>query len=392
MSSASRPGHSSNGGPPGSGLSAASAAAETVLVTGFPSYVAKRMVRKVVAADASVRVVMLARDKFQAAAHEFIAGLPPELGARVEIALGDICDMDLGLAGADYRTLVDRVTAIHHLAAIYHHGVPRDQTRRVNVEGTKNVLEMAGDCGKLTRLCHYSTASVSGDRKGVITEDELDENQGFHNAYEETKFLAERLVRGRLGKLPITIFRPGIIVGDSQSGEIDKFDGPYYLMVLIVTSPLDVHLPLPGKGSAPLSVVPVDFVVDAAHALWRSPEAAGKTYHLTDPAPLAARTIYEVIAARAHKKAPRGSIPSGIARALLRTPGLAKMARAPLAFLDAFNHMAFYNCRNTLEDLRATGIYCPSFERYVDNLIGYVREVHAQRKQKLDAEVFDPFD
>ena len=100
----------------------------------------------------------------------------------------------------------------------------------------------------------------------------------------------------------------------------------------------------------------------------------------------------EVIAARAHKKAPRGSIPSGIARALLRTPGLAKMARAPLAFLDAFNHMAFYNCRNTLEDLRATGIHCPSFDRYVDNLIGYVREVHAQRKQKLDAEVFDPFD
>ena len=365
---------------------------ETVLVTGFPSYVAKRMIRKVAEADADARVIMLARDKFAQAAGDFIRALPPAVAARVEIALGDICDMDLGLSGADYRKLTDRVTSVHHLAAIYHHGVPRDQTQRVNVEGTKNVLELAGDCGRLRRLCHYSTATVSGDRKGVIMEDELDEGQGFHNAYEETKFLAERLVRTRLGKLPITIFRPGTIVGDSQSGEIDKFDGPYYLMVLIVTSPLDVALPLPGKGSAPLNVAPVDFVVDAAHTLWRAPGAVGRTYHLTDPAPLAARAIYEVVAARAHKKAPRGSIPSGIARALLRTPGLARMARAPLAFLDAFNHMAFYNCKNTMEDLRATGIYCPPFDRYVDNLIGYVREVHAQKKQRLEAEVFDPFD
>ena len=230
---------------------------EVVLVTGFPSYIAKRLITKIVAANHESRVVMLAREKFAAAAREFIDAMPPALAGRVEIAVGDICDMDLGLAGGEYRALTDRVTSIHHLAAIYHLGVPKDQAQRVNVQGTRTVLEFAGGCRQLRRLCHYSTASVSGKRQGVIMETELDEGQSFRNAYEETKLAAERLVRAELGRLPITILRPGIIVGDSRSGEIDKFDGPYYLMVLIVTSPLDVHLPLPGKGSAPLHLVPV---------------------------------------------------------------------------------------------------------------------------------------
>ena len=96
---------------------------------------------------------------------------------------------------------------------------------------------------------HWSTAQVSGARSGVILEEELDCGQRFRNVYEETKFRAERMVRDAARRLPITILRPGIIVGDSKTGEIDKFDGPYYLLVLIVSSPIDVHLPLPGRGN-----------------------------------------------------------------------------------------------------------------------------------------------
>ena len=90
---------------------------------------------------------------------------------------------------------------------------------------------------------------MSGSRAGVVLEEELDDGQRFHNVYEETKFRAERLVQDAARTLPVTILRPGVIVGDSRTGEIDKFDGPYYLIVLIVASPLDVHLPLPGRGT-----------------------------------------------------------------------------------------------------------------------------------------------
>ena len=256
------------------------------------------------------------------------------------------------------------------------------------------MLELAADCTRLRRFVHWSTAQVSGARSGVILEEELDCGQRFRNVYEETKFRAERMVRDAARRLPVTILRPGIIVGDSKTGEIDKFDGPYYLLVLIVSSPIDVHLPLPGRGSAPLNLVPIDFVVESAIALSRDPRAVGGTFHLTDPAPFAARTVYELVAQRADKKAPRGMIPTGLARALLKAPGLERLARAPLAFLEAFNHLALYNCRHTLALLSGDPwhVRCPPFDSYVDPLVRYVREVQARKKQARDEEAADPLD
>lgn len=365
---------------------------EAVLVTGFPSFVATRLIRKILGDDGDARVFMLSREKFARAAQEFLGDLPESQRRRVEVVIGDVCDMDLGLAGGEYRALAERTTTIHHLAGIYYHGVARDVAKRVNVDGTRGIIELAGECRRLRRLCHWSTASVAGKRKGVILEEELDEGQQFKNFYEETKFEAEKLARAAARKLPVTIFRPSIIVGDSRTGEIDKFDGPYYLMVLIVNSPIDLHLPLPGRGVAPMHLVPIDYVVDAAYALSLDERAADGTFHLVDPSPFAARKVYELVAERAHKKRPRGFIPTGLAKAVMRTPGLKKVARAPLSFLEALDHLAFYNARNTMALLDGTGIACPPFDGYVDNLIRYVREVHAARRQKLEDEVFDPFE
>ncbi len=365
---------------------------ESVLITGFPSFTASRMTRKVLAADPRARVSLLARDKFAAAAEEFLAPLPASERARVQVIVGDVCDMDLGLSGAEYRALADSVTTVHHMAGIYYLGVERKIAARVNVDGTRGVIELARECKRLRRLCHYSTAAVSGRRKGVILEEELDEGQGFHNSYEETKFEAEKLARAAQRQLPVTIFRPGVIVGDSKTGEIDKFDGPYYLMVLIVQSPLDVHLPLPGRGVAPLHLVPVDYVIDAAYRLALDERAAGGTFHLVDPMPLSGRQVYALVAERAHKKQPRGFIPTGLARAIMRTPGLDKLARAPRAFLEGIDDLAFYNARHTADLLEGSGIRCPSFDVYVDQLIRYVKEVHAARRQKLEDETFDPFE
>jgi thioester reductase-like protein len=364
---------------------------DVTLVTGFPAFTARRMARKVVESDRRGRVYLLARPKFRADAEEFVRSLSDGSG-RATVLEGDVCDMDLGLAGSEYRELAGEVTAIHHLASIYYLGVKREVAERVNVAGTRAILDLARECKRLRRLCHFSTAQVSGARSGVILEEELDCGQRFRNVYEETKFRAERLMAEAAAKLPITILRPGVIVGDSKSGEIDKFDGPYYLLVLIVTSKLDVHLPLPGRGSAPLQLVPIDYVVDAAHALSLDPRAVGGTFHLTDPSPFASRTVYELIAEHAGKKLPRGSIPTGLARAVLRAPGLERLARAPLAFLESFNHMAVYNCRRALALLDGTGVRCPPFDTYVDALVKYVREVQEARRQKLEEEVFDPFD
>jgi hypothetical protein len=104
--------------------------------------------------------------------------------------------------------------------------------------------------------------------------------------------------------------------------------------------------------------------------------------------------VYELVAQRADKKPPRGVIPTGLARALLRAPGLERLARAPLAFLEAFNHLALYNCRHTLELLggEPSNLRCPPFDSYVGNLVRYVREVQAAKRQQLEEEAIDPFD
>jgi thioester reductase-like protein len=365
---------------------------ESVLVTGFPSFTAIRMVRKLLASDGDCALFLLAREKFHRAAEDFLATLPDAQQRRVRVVVGDVCDMDLGLAGSEVRELADQVTTIHHLAGIYYLGVDRAQAERVNVDGTRGVIELAGECRRLRRLCHWSTAQVSGKRKGVILEEEFDEGQPFRNFWEETKFAAEKLAHAAARRLPVTIFRPGVIVGDSKTGEIDRFDGPYYLMLLIVDDPLDMGLPLPGRGAAPLHLVPIDYVVDAAYQLSRDERAAGGTFHLTDPNPFAARQIYALVAERAHKKRPRGFIPTGLARAVMRTPGLERVARAPLSFLESLDHLTFYNSRHTAALLAGTGVSCPPFDTYVEPLVRFVQSAQAARRKKFEDEVFDPFD
>jgi len=365
---------------------------ERVLVTGFPAFTARRMIKKLVASDPELEIRLLARAKFTDDATAFAASLPAGQRERVAVVTGDVCDMDLGLATAEYRALTEEITSIHHLAGIYWTGVDAATARRVNVGGTRGVVELAAECKRLRRLVHWSTTSVSGKRRGVVLEDDLDEGQGFHNAYEETKFDAERIARAAMQKLPITVLRPGIIVGDSQTGEIDRFDGPYYFIVMIATNALQVHLPLPGRGTAPLHLVPIDYVIDAAYALWKDERAAGRTFHLVDPNPLPARRVYELVAEHSQTKPPRGRIPGRLAKALLRAPGVGKVARGPLAYVDAFDHQVFYNQRGAHDLLGDAGISCPPVDAYLHNLVRYVREVHASKKRDLEDETFDPFD
>jgi thioester reductase-like protein len=315
------------------------------------------------------RLVLLARPRQAAAGREVIA----ELGVRGEVMEGDIVQMHLGLSGDEYKRLGAQLTSIWHLAALYDLGADPRSIRDVNLEGTRHVLELAGASRKLRRLHHFSTAYVSGDREGVVLEDELEMGQRFYNAYERWKYEAERLVRRAMADIPATVYRPSIVVGDSQTGEIDRIDGPYYLAIPLVASPVAVPLPLPRNGVAPLNVVPVDFVVRAALTIGANPTAIGKTVHLVDPAPLSARRVYELVAKRAGRTLPPVTLPHRAVEALLGLPVLERLARPQRNAIRMVNHIVMYNCRNQLDLLAATGVRCPPITDYLDRLMNYAR-------------------
>ena len=359
----------------------ATAPRATALVTGFPAFTAKRMIGKLAEAEPETKLYVLAQGKFAQAAADFV-------GARGEVVVGDVCDMDLGLSSVEYRALSRELTWIHHLAGIYFMGADDEMARRVNVGGTRTVLELARDATRLERVVHWSTAMVSGDRKGTFYEEDLEAGQKFHNAYEHTKFDAEKLMRAAMRQLPITILRPGIIVGDSRTGEIDKLDGPYYLMVLIATNASGLRLPLLGRGDAPLHLVPIDYVIEAAWRLGRAEQSAGKTFHIVDPNPLSARAVFEGVAAIAHTEKPRGHIPRPLARAVLGMPGLARLGKGPLALVDVLGHTVHYDQTNTTAVLAGSTLRCPPLADYLPALVGHVLAV--ARPRVRTEEPFDP--
>ena len=215
-------------------------------------------------------------------------------------------------------------------------------------------------------------------------EDDLEEGQRFRNAYEETKYEAERLMRRAMEYLPISVYRPSIIVGDSRTGEIDKLAGPYYLMYAIMLAPPNVPMLMPGKGDKPLNMVPIDFVCEALWAISQRKDTAAQTFHLTDPNPLSARAVFSLVAERAGKRAPISGIPYRLTRLLMNLPGVERLTRSPRQFLEDFNQLTIYNNINTLEALEGQ-LACPPFPRYADQLVRYIK-----RHGGLDVEMPDP--
>jgi nucleoside-diphosphate-sugar epimerase len=233
---------------------------------------------------------------------------------------------------------------------------------------------------------------VSGDRRGTFYEEDLEAGQKFHNGYERTKYEAEKLVRAAMRQLPITVLRPGIIVGDSRTGEIDKLDGPYYLMVLIATNASGLRLPLLGRGDSPLHLVPIDYVIEAAWLIGRHEGSAGKTFHLVDPAPLTAREVFDGVAEHAKTEKPRGQIPRPLARAVLRTPGLSRLGRGPLAFVDVLDHPVHYDQTNTAHALAGKRLTCPALGDYLPVLVRYVLDVARSSPPIEHEDIADPLD
>ena len=354
---------------------------KVALVTGFPtSFLAVRVVEKLLREEPALSLRLVVQDKFRARADAKIGALPARDRERVKLLDGDAAAMDLGLSGAEFMELAREVDFIHHCAAVTYLGVDKETARHLNVDGTREVIELAQEADHLERLVHWSTALVAGGRKGYVLEEELEAPSGLRNAIEETRFRAERLVRSHADRIPTTILRPSIIVGDSVTGEIDRLEGPYLLVLLMLNAPADLRMPLPGKGDIPLNVVPIDYVVDAGYAIASDRRSLGKTFHLVDPDPMTARRVFELIARAAGRPVPRGFLPTNLATALLRTPGLERFANVPRAFLEQLATEVVYDDRNAREILDEHDITCPPFEEYVGVMVEYVRTQQAQRR------------
>jgi thioester reductase-like protein len=366
---------------------------EVVLLTGLPSFAARTTCEEIVRASKSTLVFALVRAKFEAEARDFLDALPLDQRSRVQLVEGDAAAMDLGLSGIELKQLASEVDRIHHVAGVSYLGVDRETAEHVNVGGAREILEFAAACSSLKCLIHHSSALVSGDRTGVVLEDELKMGQRFRNVVEETRARAEKLGKNAMARVPITVVRPSTIVGDSRTGEVDRFDGPYLLFLLVVTSPPDLALPLPGRGDEPLNLVPIDWVARAAVAIGRDPRARGRTFHLVDSQPLAARRVFELVARAGGRRGPRGSIPANLARAVLRAPGIDRIAKSPRVVIEALTTPVAYDARNADELLGLLGVdACPPLETYVDKLVAHLQERVRQRREtkRPSAEVEDP--
>ncbi|MGC3996989.1 MAG: SDR family oxidoreductase [Anaeromyxobacter sp.] len=344
--------------------------------TGFPGFLGMELLPRVLRRRPEDRALCLVQPKFAELARQRVAELArahPDTEGRVIMVEGDITKPGLGVEPGTER----EVAEIFHLAAVYDLAVPRQLGFAVNVGGTRNVLDFAERCPALSRFQYVSTCYVSGRHAGPYAEEDLDKGQVFNNFYEETKYLAEADVRARMrGGLPATIYRPAITVGDAATGVTQKYDGPYYVIQWLLRQPGPLGLmPTVGDLRTEVNVVPRDFVVGAIAQLSGLEASRGKTYQLADPAPLRAKEMLETVAEAVGKRLVKIPLRLDLAKfAIDRVPGVYPLMRIPAPAIDYFVHPTHYETRNTMADLRGSGISCPPFPAYVGKLVSFVRE------------------
>jgi nucleoside-diphosphate-sugar epimerase len=277
------------------------------------------------------------------------------------------------LTTADADLSRQQTTTAFHLAAVYDLAVARDLAMRVNVGGTRNVLDFARSMPHLRQFHHVSTCYVAGKREGVILETELRHESGYRNFYEESKYLAEMEVEALKNELPITIHRPAVVCGDSQTGETAKYDGVYYLIHYLLRWPSVLSLINIGNHEVSLNLVPVDFVIDGMAALAFEERAIGKTVQLADPAPLSTFQLFNAIAESIDGKHSRITAPARWVRFFLMLPPSPKITGLPHHAVPYFFVKQLYDSSQAQRLLAPHGIQCPPFKNYVDRIVDFAR-------------------
>ena len=348
---------------------------ETFFITGFPGFIANRLLERLARKDC--RFILLVQPALLARAREElgrIAQLTGKSNGDFQIVEGDISEPGLGLKTQDFKLVQQQSTRVFHLAAIYDLAVAHDIAMRVNVGGTRNVVELALSMPQLRHFHHVSTCYVAGKREGVILETELRHDAGYRNFYEESKYLAELEVDSVKSELPVTIHRPAVVCGGSKTGETGKYDGVYYLIHYLLRWPSVLSLINIGNHEVSLNLVPVDFVVDSMAALAFDERAIGKTLQLADPAPLTTNQLFNAIAKSVDGHRSRITAPASWVRFFLMLPPSPKITGLPHHAVPYFFVKQLYDSSQAQQLLAPHGIHCPPFEAYVDRIVDFARQ------------------
>ena len=364
-----------------------------VLLTGATGFLGMELLARYLEhTDRTVLALVRARDAREAQGRirgvlELLFGRADGHRDRVIAIPGDLEHDGLGVTHADLETVTDRATEIVHCAATVSFAAGLPESRRINVEGTRNVLALARRCaqaGVLRRLTHVSTAYVAGTHEGEFREADLSVGQRFRNPYERSKYEAEQLVRKDASKLPaVTIVRPSIVVGESTTGWIPSFNVLYVPLRAFAQRKLRV---LPASLSAPVDVVPVDHVADAILHLTGADEEGLSTYHLVagEQATTVARLVE--LSARHLRRRPPPVVPPAAYRAayplLLACSGGRRRAALKRAapFLPYYTMRVRYRRDRAAQRLEAAGVRPPALESYYGRLLDYALATNWSRQ------------
>jgi NAD(P)-dependent dehydrogenase (short-subunit alcohol dehydrogenase family) len=318
--------------------------------------------------------------------HRFAAlrdGLGPD-GGRVRAVAGDVGESQMGVSAEEREAL--RGAQVFHLAAVYDLLADEKETEMANIHGTRHVVEFANAIGAAC-LHHLSSIAVAGRFSGPFTEEMFAEGQELDHAYFRTKYEAEAIVRAE-ARVPWRVYRPGMVIGSSETGEADRIDGPYYSFKLIqrMRDALPQWVPLTGPEGGPLNLVPVDFVVKAIDHIAHLPGRDGEAFHIVDPNPLSLGDTLNTFCRAAH--APEFAlrfdrrmarlIPGNTVSVVSELPAVKRVLKQILDRFHipetAFKYMdypATFDASKATEALASSGIGCPPLHQYAWRIWDY---------------------
>ena len=351
-------------------------------VTGATGFIGRHLVAELLKREGTVYV--LVREGSRARLEELLSSWEPGPD-RIVPVIGDLTAAGLGVSDADKERLRG-VEHFFHLAAVYDMSADEDTNRRANVDGTRHAVELANELGAGV-FHHTSSIAVSGRYRGLFREDMFDEGQKLADPYSRTKFESEKLVRDET-TVPWRVYRPAIVVGHSQTGEMDKIDGPYYFFKVIqrIRGLVPQWMPVVGLEGGKINVVPVDFVAEAMDHIAHQQGLDGQAFHLTDPKPKSAGQLVNTFARAAH--APEAGmridrqmmnvVPKQARSMIAQLPPVKRITDQvlgdfgiPREVLSYIDYPSDYDSRDAQRALEGTGIQVPALEAYADRLWDY---------------------
>lgn len=341
-----------------------------LLLTGATGMVGREVLARAVGDTRFDRVVCLVRPPLDRLSSILEAqGLAPS--PRVVAIAGDVTAPALGVTDG---SALAGITHVIHCAATVSFDHPLEEARRINLGGTRAVLDLCRRLPKLERLDAVSTSYVAGKREDLVKEADLVHDRGFHNTYEQTKYECEQVLRAAMPDLPIAVHRPSIVVGDSRTGQTGAWKVLYWPLKVLARGWLPI---VPYDRRARVDIVPVDFVADALMALTRDPSAIGGTFHLA--AGPGRDTTMDALAERVSRRLQRRKLVRvhprwwrGIVRpALMLLPSekLRRTLRTGLVYRPYLQLRLRFDTSEADAHLVPAGVRCPRVLDYIDTIV-----------------------